>query len=488
MSQPNGDGKHRPQSLTDLAAVETAPLGEQTVSSFYDASNPALASAKPVEGAKRKNWKRKLIGWGLVVLLMGGGAAALYLLLKINRVNVTVQADSQRDNQNAKPKSDSKNSENVLTEDAIKIARAASGVDHSFANNTNPVPSPSASPTPTPQGKGAGNYSYTGNYSPVYDRLNDAGSNGNTTQQQSVNQQQEKVANLPAEGAQTRANTTQSLYIDDLPPKQAVVPQLTRINQTQYSRERRSSTVEKPKVPPAVLPPFGTMLPVRTQGVVFTLRNDSYARFELTRDIAGTGWSLPRGTVLVGRTTGSEYDRAFVNVIGYIDPRDNKLVKMTGDVLGADGAAGIPGKRIGVDRNRLQQTLRKVASSGVQVAAMMAGALGHGTVVVDGAGYRVLNPLTDEARGAIGGGDKKNTFVKVEAGRQAYVMVADLPKSVQAIDAPGEDASALAANSLNDREVMELILFGTPEEIRAATPLMTDEQKRLAVNTLAPEK
>jgi hypothetical protein len=45
---------------------------------------------------------------------------------------------------------------------------------------------------------------------------------------------------------------------------------------------------------------------------------------------------------LIGRTTGSEQDRAFVNVIGYIDPRENKLVTMTGEVLGSDGANGIP--------------------------------------------------------------------------------------------------------------------------------------------------
>src|SRR5450432_3632631 len=118
MSQTNGDGNHRPQSSTDLAVVETAPPAEQSVSSFYDARNPVLAPAKPVGNAQQRNWKRKLIGWGLVLLLIGGGAVALYLLLKINRVNVTVPADSHRDNQSAKPKSDSKNSENVLTEDA----------------------------------------------------------------------------------------------------------------------------------------------------------------------------------------------------------------------------------------------------------------------------------------------------------------------------------------------------------------------------------
>src|SRR4029079_3609500 len=140
-------------------------------------------------------------------------------------------------------------------------------------------------------------------------------------------------------------------------------------------------TVAAKLVKPTV-PTFGTMLPVRTQGVILTLRNNSYARFELTRDTAGNGWSLPKGTVLIGRTTGSEHDRAFVNVIGYIDPRENKLVSVTGDVLGSDGANGIPGKRIAVDRSSLKQTLRKVASNGLQVASSMAGALtGRGTVV-----------------------------------------------------------------------------------------------------------
>jgi len=232
-----------------------------------------------------------------------------------------------------------------------------------------------------------------------------------------------------------------------------------------------------------VLPPFGTMLPVRTQGVIFTLRNNSYARLELMRDSSGQSWSLPKGTVLVGRTTGSEYDRAFVNVVGYIDPRDNKLVKMTGDVLGSDGATGIPGKRIGVDRNRLKQTLRKVASSGVQVAGMMAGALGRGTVILDRSGISI----PDDVRGLSAGRDEKNAFVKVAAGQAAYVMVADLPKAVQAVDAPGDDELARSTVSLSDREVMELILFGSPDEIRAALPLMTEEQKRLAIKTLAPE-
>jgi hypothetical protein len=178
-----------------------------------------------------------------------------------------------------------------------------------------------------------------------------------------------------------------------------------------------------------------------------------------------------------------------VNIIGFIDPRDNKLVKMSGELMGADGASGIPGKRIGVDRNRTKETLRKVASSGIQVAGTMAGALtGHGTVVIDSAGYRLLNPVTNDARGMIGGANDRNSFVKVDAGRSAYVMVADLPKALQSTDAPGDDDLAQPARSLTDREVMELILFGTSGEIRAAFPLMNDEQKKLAMKSIGDKQ
>ena len=85
------------------------------------------------------------------------------------------------------------------------------------------------------------------------------------------------------------------------------------------------------------------------------------------------------------------------------------------------------------------------------------------------------------------GANEKRSFVKVEAGRTGYVMVADLPKNVQTVDAPGEDDLARAAVSLTDREVMELILFGSPDEIQAALPLLTDEQKRLALKAVSTE-
>jgi hypothetical protein len=63
-------------------------------------------------------------------------------------------------------------------------------------------------------------------------------------------------------------------------------------------------------------------------------------------------------------------------------------------------------------------------------------------------------------------------------------MVADLPKELHAVDAPGEDEFTRAATSLTDREVMELILFGTPEEVQSALPLMSDEQRKLALKPI----
>lgn len=485
MNQNNG---HHHLPTVDLNEEDRSP--EQTASIFYDSSKPELKPAKQV-AVNKKGWKRRLLGWCFVLLLIFGGAVALYLLLRINRVDVRVQADSRRGAQSPTPNPTTNNPDNKLTAEAINIARAANGTDN---NSVSAIPSasphPSPSPSVSPVGNQRTNYSFTGNTSPVFEPFNDTGSKETNNQQTNAGlTQTSKASDLSSSlVAQNHANVTQSIFVGDEPAKLATAPQSIRISQLKPTNNK-SAIANSTRTRPAVVPPFGTMLPVRTQGVIFTLRNNSYARMELMRDVAGDGWSLPKGTVFVGKTSGNEYDRAFVNVIGYIDPRDNKLVKMTGEVMGIDGASGVQGKRIGVARNRLKQTLRKVAASGVQLAGMMAGALtGRGTVVIDGAGYRLMNPITNDARDLVATGAEKNTFVKVEAGRPAYVMVADLPKSVPTIDAPGDEELERAANSLTDREVMELILFGSPDDIRAALPLMTDEQKRLASKSLIPQE
>jgi hypothetical protein len=93
------------------------------------------------------------------------------------------------------------------------------------------------------------------------------------------------------------------------------------------------------------LPSFGSMLPVKSLGVLYTLRSGGLVRLELTRDVKGKGWAIPRGTVLVGAMRGAEYDRAFVSLVGFIDTESGRFVKISGDLLGSDGGAGIRGKR-----------------------------------------------------------------------------------------------------------------------------------------------
>jgi len=443
-----------------------------------DPCNPVLQPPKESDAKTKKSWTRKLIGWSVILLLIAAGLGALYLLMRAKRVDVTVNAESRRSAQSTKPQNEMANSESALTAEAINLARNAAGADVSQpANSASPTPSAAPSPGPVQNHR----IDFTGN-SPVFENVGNSGDTDSNSQTKEGNTQA-KVSGLSVVEPQSHANPIQSLFVDDAVPKSTPAPA-----PVQAHRETKSPVPPTAKPAPPTMPPFGTMLPVRTQGVIFTLRNNSYARLELTRDIAGNGWSLPKGTVLIGRTTGSEHDRAFVNVIGYIDPRENKLVTMTGDVLGSDGANGIPGKRIAVDRGSLKQTLRRVATGGLQVASSMAGALtGRGTVVIDGAGYRLMDPLSDQARGLVSGSEK-NSFVKVEAGQQAYVMVVDLPARVEGADAPGTDEFARFGEvSLTDREVMELILFGTADEVRAAMPLMTDEQKRLAIKSRSQE-
>src|SRR5262245_31772949 len=176
------NGHHRSVAVVDLAE----PDADQTKTSFYDASNPVLQpAAPPPETRKKKTWKRKLIGFLVVALFVVGAGMALYMLMRVKRVPVTVQADSRKGAQELKPKSDAGNSESVLTEEAINLARAASGADNTATSKANPTASPNASPTlPANTGK-TRDLTFTVN-SPVFDRLNntDAG-NANANLQNS---------------------------------------------------------------------------------------------------------------------------------------------------------------------------------------------------------------------------------------------------------------------------------------------------------------
>jgi hypothetical protein len=243
-----------------------------------------------------------------------------------------------------------------------------------------------------------------------------------------------------------------------------------------------------------VRPSFGSMLPIRTIGGLYTLRSGALTRLELTRDINGNGWSMKRGTILVGTTRGGDYDRAYVSIVGFIDPQSGRLVKLGGDVLGGDGGAGLKGKRRQLDSGWARM-LGKVGTAALNVTGALVGGRGNGTVIIsDGLRTRAVNPITDEISGVIGGEldqRQRRGFVEVAAGTTGYVMVTDLPSVIKGTEAtPEVNEETLAAltdidatrpaTGLSERELADLLATGSPEEIRAAMPRMSSEMRKIA--------
>jgi hypothetical protein len=252
--------------------------------------------------------------------------------------------------------------------------------------------------------------------------------------------------------------------------------------------------------PEVALPPFGSMLPVRTIGGLYTLRSGALARLELTRDMVGNGWSMKRGTILVGSTKGGEYDRAYVAIIGFIDTESGKFVKLGGDLLGGDGAAGLKGKSRQVD-SRWTRILSQLGNAALSVTTAALGGRGNGTVIIsDGARSSVINPVSEELNGVISAQSDRNrraAFVEVVAGTPGYVMVTDLPAAIKGTEAGAElDVQSVAALSdvdavrpatgISEREFAELIANGSPEEIKAKLPRMSPEMRKIALAVLEP--
>src|SRR6266511_931367 len=217
--------------------------------------------------------------------------------------------------------------------------------------------------------------------------------------------------------------------------------------------EQAAPAVLKGVEPRVVLPPFGAMLPIRTMGALYTLR-PGLARFELMRDVRGQGWQMRKGTTLIGQQQGGEYDRAYVSLVGFIDPESKRFVKAPGEVLGADGAPGLQGKRR-------------------QVSGRRARVLGR---VATGAVAPELTPSVASRR----------EFVEAPAGTHAFVMITDLPKEAQAVDA--DPLTEGSGETLTDEELAELLSSDSPEKIRAAMPRMTPELRRVAEAVLKEER
>src|SRR6266498_696962 len=227
------------------------------------------------------------------------------------------------------------------------------------------------------------------------------------------------------------------------------------------------STTLETSVP---VPPFGVMLPVRTLGAIFTLR-PSLSRFALTRDLRGNGWAMRKGTILIGQQMGSQLDRAYVSLMGFIDPGTGKLVKLTGDALGADGAPGLRGKR-----KQLSSRWARILSRGASAAVTLGQAAlsrGGGTVI------NLPGVVSPEIQGLSPNLVNNREFVEVSAGSPAFILVTDLPKDTRGVD-PKPTATDGGGSSLGDEELAKLLTRGSSDAIRAALPRMTPQLRRIA--------
>lgn len=219
-------------------------------------------------------------------------------------------------------------------------------------------------------------------------------------------------------------------------------------------------------------PGFGTMLPVRLMGVLYTLRQGSLARLELVRNIKNDRWALKRGTVFVGSLLGSELDRAFVQIKGYIDPETNAFIKLEGELLGSDGGAGLRGKRRRISPAWVK-VLDRAAQAGTQILTSVLGR-GSSSVIVAADPYGTFRAAPEP--------QNNRSFVEIPAGAVGFVLVTNLP-------ATGQTDSHLASSDstedsqpveLSDAELAELFTEADADRIKSALPRMTPELRRVA--------
>lgn len=148
---------------------------------------------------------------------------------------------------------------------------------------------------------------------------------------------------------------------------------------------------------------------------------------ELTQPVVGKGYSYPAGTTLIGNLRGGESVRAFVNIIGLIDPVSGELVKFTGELLGTDGASGIPG-----NRKRLTGKWTRFFRGIKDTAGSILGSVGSfrsgGTVVISEPLRRGSEKLSEDTSQSLFGNEPEDTFLEVLAGTTGYVLVTQLPE------------------------------------------------------------
>ena len=249
----------------------------------------------------------------------------------------------------------------------------------------------------------------------------------------------------------------------------------------------RNSTNENSNIPA-----FGTLLPVRFLGAIYTLQRGAggLVRMELSRTVKKGEFSYPAGTIIVGRLRGSEYNRTFISATGAIDPKSGKLVKFEGEVLGVDGASGAIGTRKSIKSwgARFLSGLREAGGDAVNVLAARGNGRG-GTIVLNGSGG-----LQGEVSRVVRGDSQENSFVVVKAGTEAYVLITDLPAELERGGSDDEFEKLANTNNkisgmnLSEQDLAEILSTDDPDKLRAALLKMSPSYRALAIKAIEEGK
>jgi hypothetical protein len=449
----NNEWRHNGPAVAERETDETQDSFVAPYASFEDDENNKADAEEQRHGRKRK----RLVGAAIFFLILIAAGAGLWMMFgggAGTKVNVPVRDNAHRTDQAARGGDDA-------TAQAIAEVRRATA---------SPTPAPSASPAIGTTDATGGTRTIVAPATPVTVPIDGAAVSSPETEaatgQQGGDSRSQAGATAKPAGIVSERNPERSIRCAPTPaPVLARQPGAGASASAKLS-EHTASAVLKFGEPRVVFPPFGTMLPIRTMGALYTLR-PSLARFELVRDVRGPGWQMRKGTTLIGQQQGGEFDRAYVSLVGFIDPESKRLVKAPGEVLGADGAPGLQGKRRQVS-SRWARVLGRVATGAVSLGQATLSRGNSTTVVLPGAVAPELTPSVASRR----------EFVEAPAGTPGFVMITDLPKEAQAVAA--DPLAERNGETLTDEELAEILSSDSPEKIRVAMPRMTPELRRIA--------
>lgn len=220
-------------------------------------------------------------------------------------------------------------------------------------------------------------------------------------------------------------------------------------------------------------PPLGSLLPVTLLGGLSTVVDNGIVRFQLQREVGGRNWRLPQGTTFVGRVSGSDQNRGYVRIIGYITEND-ELVPLSATLTGSDGFPGLVGERRRLD-SRWASIFSKLANAGLSLgqSVLLSRSRGGVFVPVSSLPQEVFSSEVATLQPTA----RKKEFVQVLAGANGYLLVDQLPEAKTIDTLPSSVPSD--SQSITDAELAELVENFDPDRIRRAIPRMPPQIRSL---------